>query len=504
MRALISVYDKTGLGDLCQWLSGQGVSLMATGGTAAFLRGQGIVVEETLEATGFQELLGGRVKTLHPAIHAGLLSRSTPEDTLSMRQAGLLPIDLLVTNLYPFRQAWCRGGDQTDLIEQIDIGGVALLRAAAKNFHRVTVLSDPAQYRTAMDRGMVGWDQAYRLSQAAYAFRLVASYDADIAEVYSHWEGNALPERLTITGDRREVLRYGENPHQRAAYYGRPGQYGLQDAVQVQGKALSYNNLADAETAWKLVWDLPGIGVVALKHQNPCGVALANSVEEAFRRARDADPVSIFGGIVAFNRTVTEAAARQLTELFLEVVIAPGWAPEALPVLAAKPNLRVLTLGAPGPAVMEWRSLTGGFLVQDQDRETAPHTAWTSVAGPSLDVAAEAAWMGDARLAWTVVRYVKSNAVVLAKDGVTVGIGGGQTNRIDAVRQALERAQGKAVGSVLASDAFFFADTVHALQEGGVTVAVSPGGSIRDKEVIREAQAAGLTLIFTGERHFRH
>lgn len=504
MRALISVYDKTGLGDLCQWLSTQGVSLVATGGTAAVLREQGIAVEETLESTGFQELLGGRVKTLHPAIHAGLLARSTPEDRASMQQAGLAPIDLLVTNLYPFRQAWCRGGDQVDLIEQIDIGGVALLRAAAKNFHRVTVISDPSQYAVAMDRGIAGWDRAYRLEQAAYAFRLVASYDADIAEVYSQWEGNAFPERLTITGDRRGDLRYGENPHQSAAYYGRPGQYGLQDAQQVQGKSLSYNNLADAETAWRLVWDLPGGAAVALKHQNPCGVALASSVEEAFRRARDADPISIFGGIVAFNRTVTEAAARELVQLFLEVVVAPGWAPEALTVLAKKPNLRILTLGAPGPTAREWRSLTGGFLVQDQDREKVPSAAWTPMTGNPSDGGTEAAWMTDARLAWTVVRYVKSNAVVLAKDGVTVGIGGGQTNRIDAVHQAVGRAQDKAAGAVLASDAFFFADTIQALSAAGVRVAVSPGGSIRDKEVVSEANAAGVTLMFTGERHFRH
>jgi phosphoribosylaminoimidazolecarboxamide formyltransferase/IMP cyclohydrolase len=502
MRALVSVSDKTGLVELCRDLAARGVEIWATGGTGAALKDAGLAVTDLSTLTGFDSLLGGRVKTLHPAVHAGLLARPTADDLDELETRGLLPFDVLVVNLYPFRRAWLDGADEARLVEEIDIGGVALLRAAAKNFARVTVLSDPAQYEEARRRGPAGWDEAYRRRLAAYAWRLVAAYDADIAEVFTSWTGERFPERLTLTGDRVGALRYGENPHQAGQLYARPGRSGLAGARVWQGKPLSYNNWLDADAAWRLAWDLPGPGAVAVKHQMPCGAALSPTAPMAFRRVREADPVSIFGGIVAFNLPVDEEAAELLTELFLEVVVAPAYAPDALARLRAKPGLRVLEADAPGAdGALTGRFLTGAVLVQDEDRRLAPLEEWAWQAGPPDALERR---RDDVELAWRVAQHARSNAVVLVQDGATVGIGQGQTNRIDAVRHAIRLAGERARGAVMASDAFFFPDTVEALAEAGVALAVSPGGSVRDASVVEQAGRLGLGLWFTGERHFRH
>lgn len=502
MRALISTYDKTGLIDLATWLVHEGVALLATGGTAAALAAAGLPVRDTQAITGFGEILGGRVKTLHPGIFGGILADGSPEHARELEEAGIAPIDIVVANLYPFRQAWLTGADRAALVEQVDIGGVSLVRAAAKNFARVAVLADPSQYADAKARGLAGWDEAYRQELAAYAFRLVAAYDADIARVFTGWAGPEWPERLTLTGERAGSLRYGENPHQEAAVYEVPGPVGWGAAPPLQGKALSYNNWTDVEAAWRLAWDLPGPGAVGLKHQMPCGVALAPTAAQAWARVQAADPVSIFGGIVAFNQTLDADAARALVGGgFLEVVVAPVVSPEARTVLAAKKNLRVLEAGAPkGSGVWghEVKSVAGALLVQDPDRRRVDLAEWRQVAGPAGSPDA------DLALSWVVVQHQKSNAVALVRDGATVGLGQGQTNRIDAVHQAITRAGEKAVGAVLASDAFFFPDTVSALAAARVRAAVSPGGSVRDAAVIDAARAAGLALWFTGERHFRH
>ncbi len=502
MRALISTYDKTGLIELAGWLVEQDVTLMATGGTAAALSAAGLPVEDTKSITGFGEILGGRVKTLHPGIFGGILADGSAEHARELDEAGIAPIDLLVANLYPFRQAWLSGADPDALVEQVDIGGVSLLRAAAKNFARVAVLADPSQYADARARGLAGWDEAYRRELAAYAFRLVAAYDADIAHVFTSWAGPAWPERLTLTGDRAGSLRYGENPHQEAAVYEVPGPAGWGVAPPLQGKALSYNNWADVEAAWRLVWDLPGPGAVGLKHQMPCGVALADGAASAWARVQAADPVSIFGGIVAFNQPLDADAARALVDGgFLEVIVAPTVSAEARAILAAKKNLRVLEAPAPtasGVFGREVRSVAGALLVQDTDRRRVDVTEWRQVAGPSGSPDA------DLALSWVVAQHQKSNAVALVAEGATVGLGQGQTNRIDAVNQAIARAGEQAAGAVLASDAFFFPDTVKALAAAHVRAAVSPGGSVRDAAVIEAANKAGLALWFTGERHFRH
>jgi phosphoribosylaminoimidazolecarboxamide formyltransferase/IMP cyclohydrolase len=501
MRALLSTFDKSGLIPLARFLHDAGCELVATGGTAALLTREGLPVTAVEGVTGFPEGLGGRVKTLHPALHAGLLARPTEDDAAELRRLGLTPVDVLVVNLYPFRARRQEGLAPDALVEEVDIGGVALLRAAAKNHARVLVLADPSRYEEAMRRGPAGWDAAYRLQEAAYAFRMVAAYDADIAETFSAWSGDRFPERWTVTGDRLGALRYGENPHQAAALYGVSGTRGVTAAQVLQGKALSYNNWADADAAWRAVWDLPGAGAVGLKHQMPCAAALAPGAAAAFRRVREGDPVSIFGGIVAFNQPVDGEAAQGLTDLFLEVVVAPAVTPEARTVLARKPNLRVLEAPPPEPGHYTLTSLGDGFLVQERDASSSDPEAWVRRAGTDDALAARVA---DARLAWVVVRHARSNAVVLARDGMTVGIGQGQTNRIDAVRHALAMAGERARGAVLASDAFFFPDTVEALAAAGVAVAVSPGGSLRDGEVVEAAERRGLSLWFTGDRHFRH
>jgi phosphoribosylaminoimidazolecarboxamide formyltransferase/IMP cyclohydrolase len=501
VRALLSVSDKTGLTRFGRYLYEQGFALTATGGTARALADAGLPVTDVDALTGVPPLLGGRVKTLHPAIHAGILARDRAEDQQELAQYGWAPFDVVVANLYPFRQAVQQGASEAELVEEIDIGGVTLLRAAAKNWARVAVFSDPEQYAEAMDRGPDAWDVAYRRRLAAYAFRLVAQYDAEIADAVTGLTGERWPERWTLTGTRHGQLRYGENPHQEAQLYVTPRGGGLPAAEILQGKALSYNNWLDAEAAWRLAWDLPGPGAAAVKHQMPCGAALGEPAATAFARTREADPVSIFGGIVAFNQPVDGAAAKALTRLFLEVVVAPAFDADARAVLARRAQLRVLAVGAPpGPGVVV-RSLTGGWLVQDEDRRMTPPERWSCQAG-------DPAWLRerweDIDLAWRVVQHARSNAVVLVRDGMTVGIGQGQTNRVDAVRHAVSQAGERARGAVLASDAFFFPDSVEVLAQAGVLLAVSPGGSVRDAEVVEACQTAGLGLWFTGERHFRH
>lgn len=503
-RALLSVSDKTGLEPLARWLSDQGLGLLASGGTYRHLNACGIDVEPLDSLIGFAEILGGRVKTLHPRIYAGLLSRETAADRADRETVAAPLIDVVVVNLYPFAQRLTQDLSEDALIEEIDIGGVALIRAAAKNFERVTVLVDPGQYAQFMARPLAEQSRQDRLGYARQAFWHVAHYDAVIAGEMETWgeAGDVLPNPFVLAGERSGSLRYGENPHQNASFYTLPGRVGFAGVKRHQGKQLSYNNYADADTAWQLVRAFNRPAAVAVKHQNPCGVATADSLEEAYRKAYQADPVSIFGGIVALNRTVDEKTAAMLTEIFLEVVVAPGYTEKALDVFAAKKNLRVLTMPAQSYHPLDVRTVDGGFLVQQRDQLKAPLETFEHVAGPAVDWSQ---WADDAELAWKTVSVVKSNAIVVAREGATAGIGGGQTNRIDAARQALERAGERARGGLLASDAFFpFGDVIDLAHTFGIAVIVEPGGSVRDQETIDRANAYGIALYFTHERHFRH
>lgn len=525
-RALLSVSDKRGIVELGRGLAEMGVELLSTGGTARALEAAGVAVRRVEEVTGWGEMLQGRVKTLHPAVHAALLARRGVEaDLEELRRAGVEPIDLVAVNLYPFLRQ--------PSPEQIDIGGPAMLRAAAKNWSSVIVLSDPSQYGPVLEALSASGDlePERRRSLAAAAFRHVAVYDAAVAAWLEPPAEGEWPEELPFGLRRRAVLRYGENPHQRAALYvevrprsgaegegepgARAGEAGaprpapsLAEAEPLQGKPLSYNNLQDAQAAWRLVRDLDPHGLpaaAAVKHATPCGVALGGSLAEAFARARDADPVSIFGGVVALNRPVDAETARELAELFLEVVVAPGYLPEALERLRAKRNLRLLALDPRGPvaAPLELRPVAGGLLVQEADLAPADPAAWRLAAGPGLPPGSPL--LADLEFAWRVVRHARSNAIVVAREGRTLGIGAGQVNRIDAARQALERAGTAARGAVLASDGFFpFGDVAEAAARAGVAAIVEPGGSVRDEESIRACEAAGVSLYFTGVRHFRH
>ncbi|CAB1129254.1 fused phosphoribosylaminoimidazole carboxy formyl formyltransferase; inosine-monophosphate cyclohydrolase [Candidatus Hydrogenisulfobacillus filiaventi] len=506
--ALMSVTDKTGIVELARWVSAQGLGILASGGTVRHLREAGVEARPIEELTGFGDLLGGRVKTLHPLIYAGLLARPGEKDQAERERLGAPDIVLVAVNLYPFEAALAEhGGFGPALVEEIDIGGVSLLRAAAKNFERILVLSDPAQYPRAMERPLDAWAPEERRALAAAALQRTAYYDWVISQAMGGLPDPGSAPVWLVGGRREGELRYGENPHQRAGFYRWPVRRGLAAMVQHQGKALSYNNLADADTAWSLAGMLPADrpAAVAVKHQNPCGVAVADSPAEAFRRARDADPVSIFGGIVAFNRPVDEDTARLLADLFLEVVIAPGYSPEARAVLARKTNLRLLDAGRmpEPPSDPQVRSVAGGLLVQEPDRFLVARESFRHQGGPVIDPG-DRIW-ADADLAWRVVQACKSNAIVLVRDGSTVGIGAGQTNRIDAARQAVERAGERARGAVLASDAFFpFGDVMQVAAAAGVRLAVEPGGSVRDRESVEVAESSGVSLYFTDERHFRH
>jgi len=503
LRALFSVSDKRGLVELAQGLHAAGVELIASGGTAAALRQAGLPALDVSDLTGFPEILGGRVKTLHPAVHGGILARGTAEHLAELAEHGLAPIDLVICNLYPFSQTVARP-DVTlaEAIEQIDIGGVTLLRAAAKNQERVLVLCDPADYAAALAAVQAGAvDDTLRRSLALKAFQHTASYDAAIA---SYLAGvaepdNPFPATLTTAYTRADTLRYGENPHQAAALYLPAGQ--PLPFEQLGGKEMSYNNWLDMDAAWGLAQEFAAPTVCIIKHTNPCGVASAGSLVEAYPRALASDPVSAFGGIIAVNRSADLALAEAMADLFVEVVIAPDYEADALERFQRKKNLRILRPAALVASGLALRTIEGGLLAQSPDAQIEPAAAWQAVT-QRQPTAAE---LADLDFAWRVAKHTKSNAIVFVKDQATVGVGAGQMSRVDSVYLAARRAGARAAGSVMASDAFFpFADGVEVAAEFGITAVVQPGGSLRDAEVIAACDKFGLAMCFTGARHFRH
>ena len=522
-RALLSVSDKTGLAELGCALATRGVELVSTGGTAKALREAGLSVMDVSELTGFPEMMDGRVKTLHPVVHGGLLAvRDNPEHAAALAQHSIGAIDLVVVNLYPFAQTVARGASRDEIIENIDIGGPSMVRSAAKNHAFVTILTDPADYAAFVSEldeksGATGYE--FRKLLAARAYAATAAYDAMISQWFAvSDQGQVLPETIAISCKRVSELRYGENPHQRAALYVPVGsrEHGIAQAQQVQGKELSYNNYADADAALELVAEFRGgaPAVVIVKHANPCGVAQGGSLLEAWHGALQCDDVSAFGGIVALNQPLDEATAAAICAIFTEVVVAPGADEAARAVFARKKNLRLLITGElPDPRRIGLlvKPITGGLLAQSRDNG--------AIGLDDLKVVTQrqptAQELKDCLFAWTVARHVKSNAIVYARDGVTAGIGAGQMNRRDSSRIAAMKAAEAAAkfgwanprthGSAVASDAFFpFADGLLAAAEAGASAVIQPGGSIRDDDVIAAADAAGLAMVFTGMRHFRH
>ncbi len=540
-RALLSVYDKTNLVELATQLHANGVELISTGSTAATIAAAGIPVTPVEQVTGFPECLEGRVKTLHPKIHAGILADRRKDAHLAqLRELQVAPIDLVVVNLYPFTDTVASGADFDACVEQIDIGGPSMVRAAAKNHPAVAVVVDPARYpEVAQAVSAGGFTLSQRRALAAAAFAHTASYDVAVASWFSQQLETeaALPEFVGATFTRAHALRYGENPHQSAALYTQGQAQGIAGAEQLHGKAMSYNNYTDADAAVRAAYDQgEATTVVVVKHANPCGIAVDEDVAKAHAKAHACDPVSAYGGVIATNATVTAAMAAQVKPIFTEVIVAPEYEPQALEILSAKKNLRILRLPKPVRGGYEFKQVTGGLLVQERDNVDAAGddpSRWQLVAGPSAD----AETLADLRFAWNAVRSVRSNAVLLAHAGATVGVGMGQVNRVDSCKLAIERANTlgaratgdaaanqansaggadasqilatsapqRAVGSVAASDAFFpFADGLQLLIDAGVKAVVQPGGSIRDAEVIEAAQAAGVTMYFTGTRHFAH
>ncbi len=520
-RALLSVSDKTGIVELGQALARHGVELVSTGGTAKALREAGLEVRDISDLTGFPEMMDGRVKTLHPKVHGGLLAvRDDPAHVAAMVEHDIGAIDLVVVNLYPFLQTVMKGADRPEIIENIDIGGPSMVRSAAKNHAFVAIVTDPADYPVLvaeMDASGGATTLDLRKRLAARAFAATAAYDGMIASWFGFADqGEAFPETLPITLKRGAALRYGENPHQKAAFYTATGPQarGVGQARQVQGKELSYNNYNDADAALELVSEFRNAAptVVIVKHANPCGVATAATIEQAYAEAFACDTVSAFGGIIALNRALDEATARAISGIFTEVVIAPDADEAALAIFAAKKNLRLLLTGElpdPARAGIMAKSITGGWLVQTRDNGAAHDLKVVTKRQPTE------AELADCRFAWTVAKHVKSNAIVYARDGATAGIGAGQMNRLESARIAAWKAKDAAdkagwatprtIGSAVASDAFFpFADGLLAAVEAGATAVIQPGGSIRDDEVIAAADAAGLAMVFTGMRHFRH
>jgi len=506
MNALLSVSDKSGLIEFARGLSGLNVHLYATGGTERVLREAKVPVSSLQELTGFPELLDGRVKTLHPNVHAGILARrDEPRHLQELAERGLQLIDLIVVNLYPFVETVTAGATGLDAIESIDIGDVTLLRAAAKNHEHVVPVVRPSDYQAVLDalRTSDGVTPAQRRHLAAVAFGHTAAYDAAICD---HLRGGhdtmPLPHDFTIGGHKVRDLRYGENPHQAAALYRTVHGGGIAGAKQWQGVELSYNNLLDAQAAWSLVNDVSEPAVAIIKHANPCGVALGAEPADAFDRALACDRRSAFGGIVGFNRPVDLAAARSLAGNFLEVVVAPSFADDALATLKAKPKLRVLQpAGGPTAVPLDARPITGGFLVQTADLSGATLGEARVVTTAEPD---EQAWK-DLQFAWTVVKHVRSNAIVLVHQGAAVGIGAGQMNRVEAVELAVHRAGVRAKGGVLASDGFFpYPDGVEVAAAAGIRAIVQPGGSVKDSEAIAAAERGGVAMVLTGERHFKH
>ena len=505
MRAVLSVYDKTGLVDFARGLVEAGVELFSTGGTLKELEGAGVAVQSVSVLTGFPEIMDGRVKTLHPGVHGGILAdRRVPAHMEQLAEQGLREIDLVVVNLYPFEATVARPGVSfDDAIENIDIGGPTMIRAAAKNHNAVTVVVSPAEYAGVLEEIRQGGtlpQTRLRLARAAYGH--TAAYDAAISGwllAQEHLDG--FPPQYTLGGTRLAELRYGENPHQSAALYGNPAKLeGIAGAKQLQGIALSYNNIVDLDAAWSLVADLPSPAAAIIKHTNPCGVALDETLVAAYRRAYECDTTSAFGGIVALNAEVDEDTAREVTSIFVEGVVAPAYSAAALELFARKPKVRVLKVvaAAPGPVV---KIVSGGFLLQDPDDLVVGRDGMHSVGGrePSSEE-----WT-QLELAWRVVKHVKSNAIVLARDNAAVGVGAGQMSRVESVQIAAQRAGDRARGSVMASDAFFpMADGIEAAAAAGVTAVIQPGGSIRDAEVLAAADRLGLAMVYTGHRHFRH
>ncbi len=513
-RALLSVSDKTGIVDLGTALASHGVELVSTGGTATALRAAGLTVRDVSELTGFPEMMDGRVKTLHPMVHGGLLAvRDDAGHAASMEEHQIGAIDLVIVNLYPFEATVAKGADRDTVIENIDIGGPSMVRSAAKNHAYVAIVTDPADYALVAG-GSTTLDDRKRL--AAKAFATTAAYDSAIATWFGTVDqGEQFPATLPITLKRGDALRYGENPHQSAAFYtATDGVRGIGQARQVQGKALSYNNLNDADAALELVAEFRDAApsVVIVKHANPCGVATAATLEEAYAAAFACDTVSAFGGIIAVNRRLDVETARAITGIFTEVVVAPDADEEAIALFAAKKNLRLLLTGDLPDAArtgLTAKSIAGGWLVQGRDNGTPGELQVVTKRQPTAQE------LADCRFAWTVAKHTKSNAIVYAKDGSTAGIGAGQMNRLESARIAAWKAKDAAdkagwatprtIGSAVASDAFFpFADGLLAAVEAGATAVIQPGGSIRDADVIAAADEAGLAMVFTGIRHFRH
>lgn len=533
-RALISVSDKTGVVELAKALVRHGVEIVSTGGTAKLLAQQGIPVTGISDVTGFPEIMDGRVKTLHPNIHGGLLAvRSNPEHMAAIERLGIQPIDLVVVNLYPFKETILKPGvTHEEAIENIDIGGPSMLRAAAKNYRDVIVLVDAADYGLVVECLDAGQPipEETRLALAAKVFRHTAAYDALVAQYMTRQTGEDFPETITLTYEKAQDLRYGENPHQKAAFYREPaaGADTIAGAKQLHGKELSYNNINDANAALSIVKEFREPAVVAVKHTNPCGVGIADTIYGAWKKAYEADPVSIFGGIIALNRTVDVETARAMSELFLEIILAPGYDPEAFEILSKKKNIRLLeaAVGEREPSLAaEGRDggagggrggersasvlsvprtalkVAGGLLIQDLDLKRISESDLRVVTRrqPTQEE------LKQLLFGWKVVKHVKSNAIVLVRENRTVGIGAGQMNRVGAARIAIEQAGELAKGAVLASDAFFpMPDTVEEAGKAGITAIIQPGGSIKDAESIEAADRLGIAMVFTGVRHFKH
>ena len=512
-RALVSVYDKTGLEELARGLVAAGVEIVSTGSTASTIAAAGCAVTAVNDVTGFPEILEGRVKTLHPFIHGGLLADLRKDShKAQLDEHGIEPFELVVVNLYPFTRTVASGADIDECVEQIDIGGPAMVRASAKNYANVAIVTSPEHYGAvlqAVESG--GFSLEQRAELAAEAFAHTATYDIAVASwlgsvVAPDPDGEGFPRWTGAAWHRSNVLRYGENPHQRAAVYlSAHHEHGLASAEQVQGKEMSYNNYVDADAARRAAFDHLEPAVAIIKHANPCGIAVALDIAEAYRKAFATDPVSAFGGVVAANREVTQEMAEAMADVFTEVVIAPSYEAGALKVFEAKKNLRVLI--AEGPHMgsrIEMRTISGGVLLQSTDDVNATGDdveTWTLVSGEPADKDT----LRDLEFAWVACRSVKSNAILLAKNGAAVGVGMGQVNRVDSARLSIERAGERAAGSVAASDPFFpFSDGLQVLIDGGVTAVVQPGGSVRDEEVIAAAKAAGVTMYLTGTRHFFH
>lgn len=510
-RALVSVSDKTGLIDFVKKLIDAGIEIISTGGTKKAIENAGLPVLAVSDVTGFPEILDGRVKTLHPAIHGGLLAvRDKKAHMDAIAEHGIQPIDFVVVNLYPFKETISKPGVTYDeAVENIDIGGPSMLRSAAKNHKSVTVVCDPADYDRVAENLDENAEVPFELKQklAAKVFRHTAAYDALIADYFTEKTGEVFPEKLTITYEKKQALRYGENPHQKAAFYSEPidNESTVAAAGQLHGKELSYNNIRDADAALGIVKEFRQPAAVAVKHMNPCGIGIGETVNEAFDKAYEADPVSIFGGIIAVNRQVDAPLAEKLHSIFLEIVIAPSYSEKALAILEKKKNIRLLQVNFTDDRqdFVQYTSVRGGMLVQDLDTK-----GYEDIKG-NLKVVTERkptnAELESLAFAWTIVKHVKSNAIALVRDGLMVGMGGGQTNRVGAAKIALEEAGEKTKGAVLSSDAYFpMGDTVEVAAKAGITAIIQPGGSIRDQESIDMANKYNMAMVFTGMRHFKH